>query len=111
MENLTKCRSDVLGTSFFRLDGKGWRPTQPLRRHHMAHGQRQLNAAVAECPLLAAAEILVAVPGMQVAVANAGGDGADQHLPASRFWPSLWATRASGFETRDLSSCALVSGS
>src|ERR1700683_84980 len=48
------------------------------------HGQRQLHAAVAEFELLAAAQVVIAVPNMQVAVADAGRDHLEQDLTSRR---------------------------
>ena len=50
----------------------------------MPHGQRQFDAAIGELEPLAAAEIVVAFPDMQVAMADAGGDDLEQDLGAGR---------------------------
>src|SRR5579872_2734496 len=50
----------------------------------MAHGQRQVDAAVLERQTLAVAEIVAAFPDMKIAVANARGDHFEQHLGALR---------------------------
>ena len=44
----------------------------------MTHGQRQFNAAIAELQLLAAAQVVIAVPNMQIAVADARGNHFEQ---------------------------------
>ncbi len=48
------------------------------------HGQRQLDAALGQLEFLAAAEVVMAFPDMDVAVADAGGENAQQHLAAAR---------------------------
>ena len=51
----------------------------------MAHGQRQLDAAIQQVhALLASAHLIEAVPDVQVAVADAGGFDLEQHFAARR---------------------------
>ena len=50
----------------------------------VAHGERQLDAAVGEHQLLAAADLVIAVPDVQVGVAHAGREHLQQHLRAGR---------------------------
>ena len=56
-------------------------------RHHLAdvfvpHGERQLDAAVGEHQLLAAPDLVIAVPDVQVGVAHPGREHLQQHLRA-----------------------------
>src|SRR5205085_6655618 len=46
------------------------------------HGERQLDAAVGEHQLLAAADLVIAVPDVQVGMAHAGREHSQQHLRA-----------------------------
>ena len=50
----------------------------------VSHGQRQFDAAIAELQPLAAAQIVIAVPDVQIAVADAGGDYLEQDLGPGR---------------------------
>ena len=64
-----------------RLDALGvWADGDDFADVFVSHGQRQLDAAVGELEQLAAAEIVVALPDMQIAVADAGGDDLEQDL-------------------------------
>jgi hypothetical protein len=59
------------------------------RRAHLAdvlvpHGERQLDAAVGQHQLLAAADLVIAVPDVQVGMAHAGREHLQQHLRALR---------------------------
>src|SRR5260370_231641 len=60
------------------------RRLRPERRHLaddlVAHGERRDEPAILDRELLAAAEIVPAFPDVQVAVADAGGKRAQQHL-------------------------------
>jgi hypothetical protein len=44
----------------------------------VAHGQRQFHAAIAELEPLAAAQIVIAFPDVQIAVTDTGGDDLEQ---------------------------------
>src|SRR6185437_15360772 len=57
---------------------------QHLAHRLVAHGERQPHAALGQLQPLAAAEIVMPFPEMDVAVADAGGEDAEQHLAALR---------------------------
>ena len=48
----------------------------------MAHGERQLDAAIGEHQLLAAADLVIAVPDVQIGMAHAGGEHFQENLRA-----------------------------
>ena len=52
----------------------------------VAHRQRQFHAPVAELKPLAAAEVVIAVPDVQIAVADARGQDLQEGLAPDRFW-------------------------
>ena len=51
----------------------------------VAHGERQLHAAILQTEYLSAAEIVKTFPDMQVAMTDAGRQHLEQHLAAGRF--------------------------
>ena len=62
--------------------------------HHLAgnlvaHRQWQLDAAIRQFQLLAAAQVVVALPEVDVGVAKSGGLDFDQHLAALRLGRGL----------------------
>src|SRR5260370_5617266 len=63
-----------------------WSQGDDLADRFMSHGQRQFDAALGQLELLAAAEIVMTLPDMDIAVADAGGEDAQQDLAAAGLW-------------------------